>query len=159
MRGPPPGAHQRTAPAQNPTTKEHDVQITRNSTETTPGPSDWFTGTVYIDTVATPSEPYRLQAASVHFTPGARTAWHTHPFGQTIYVTEGIGRCQRRDGPVEVIRPGDRVYFEPGEDHWHGAAPNRFMTHLAMVEVDDAGTAATWGDHVTDEEYGAAPTS
>jgi quercetin dioxygenase-like cupin family protein len=87
------------------------------------GPSDWFTGTVYLDSVATPSGPSRVAAGSVHFTPGARTAWHTHPFGQTIYVTEGIGRCQRRGGPVDVIRPGDRVYFEPGEDHWHGAAP------------------------------------
>ena len=75
----------------------------------------------------------------MHFTPGARTAWHTHPFGQTIYVTEGVGRCQRRGGPVEEIRPGDRVFFEPGEDHWHGAAPDRFMTHLAMHEVDDEG--------------------
>ena len=73
--------------------------------------------------------------------PGARTAWHTHPNGQTIYVTEGVGLDQRRGGPVEVIRPGDRVFFEPGEDHWHGAAPNRFMTHLAMLEVDDDGNA------------------
>ena len=90
-----------------------------------------------------------MAAASVHFTPGARTAWHTHPFGQNIYVTEGVGRCQRRGGPVEVIRPGDRVFFEPGEDHWHGAAPNRFMTHLAMQEVDDQGSLVTWGEHVT----------
>ena len=95
--------------------------------------------------------------SAVHFTPGARTAWHTHPNGQTIYVVEGVGLAQRRGGPVEVIRPGDRVFFEPGEDHWHGAAPTRFMTHLAMVEVDDAGKAATWGDHVTEEEYAAAP--
>ena len=120
-------------------------------------PSEWFTGAVYIDTVATPSEPTRLSAASVHFTPGARTAWHTHPNGQTIYVTEGLGLCQRRGDPVEVIRPGDRVFFEPGEDHWHGAAPNRFMTHIAMQEVDDQGSPVTWGEHVTDEEYGAAP--
>jgi quercetin dioxygenase-like cupin family protein len=125
---------------------------------TVPAPSEWFTGTVYIDTVATSSEDSRLGASSVHFTPGARTAWHTHPNGQTIYVLEGIGLAQRRGGPIEIIRPGDRVFFEPGEDHWHGAAPNRFMTHLAMVEVDDEGTAATWGEHVTDAEYGAAPT-
>jgi quercetin dioxygenase-like cupin family protein len=97
--------------------------------------------------------------SSVHFTPGARTAWHTHPKGQTIYVTEGIGLAQRRGGPIELIRPGDRVFFEPGEDHWHGAAPNRVMTHLAMVEVDDEGNSATWGEHVTDDEYRAAPTS
>jgi quercetin dioxygenase-like cupin family protein len=92
----------------------------------------------------------------VHFSPGARTAWHTHSNGQTIYVTEGLGLCQRRGGPVEVIRPGDRVFFEPGEDHWHGAAPDRFMTHLAMLEVDGEGASATWGDQVSDAEYGAA---
>jgi quercetin dioxygenase-like cupin family protein len=133
------------------------VQITRNSVATTPGPSDWFTGTVYIDAVATASEPSRLQAASVHFTPGARTAWHTHPNGQTIYVTEGIGLVQRRDGPIEFIRPGDRVFFEPGEHHWHGATSDRFMTHLAMQQVDDQGSAVTWGEHVTEDEYSGAP--
>jgi len=100
------------------------------------------------------SDQSRLTASNVHFTPGARTAWHTHPNGQTIYVTEGIGRCQRHGGPVEEIRPRDRIFFEPGEEHWHGAAPNRFMAHLALVEVDAAGTSATWGEHVTDEEYG-----
>ena len=132
------------------------MQIIRNSIETTPGPAEWFTGSVYIDSVAAPSEPSRLQASSVHFTPGARTAWHTHPNGQTIFVTEGMGLCQRHGEPIEVISPGDRVFFEPGEEHWHGAARDRFMTHLAMVEVDDEGNAATWGDHVTDEEYDAA---
>jgi quercetin dioxygenase-like cupin family protein len=135
------------------------MQITRSSIETMAGPNDWFTGAVFVDAVAAPAGPSRLAAASVHFTPGARTAWHTHPNGQTIYVTEGMGLCQRRDGPVEVIRPGDRVFFEPGEDHWHGAAPDRFMTHLAMQQVDDEGNAVEWGDHVTDEEYGAAPSS
>ena len=133
------------------------MQITRNSLETMRGPSDWFTGAVFLDSVAAPSEATRLNATSVHFTPGARTAWHTHPNGQTIWVTEGIGHCQRRGGPVEVIRPGDRVFFEPGEEHWHGAAATRFMTHLALVEVDEEGHPATWGDHVTDEEYAAAP--
>jgi len=132
------------------------LEITRNSIETAAGPSDWFTGAVFIDAVATPSDRSRLSASSVHFTPGARTAWHTHPNGQTIWVTEGLGLCQRRGGPIEEIRPGDRVFFEPGEEHWHGAAPNRFMTHLAMLEVDDEGTPATWGVHVTDEEYGGA---
>jgi quercetin dioxygenase-like cupin family protein len=131
------------------------VKITRNSLETAVGPSAWFTGAVYIDTVATAAEPSRLAAASVHFTPGARTAWHTHPLGQTIFVTEGIGLCQREGGPIEVIRPGDRVYFEPSENHWHGAAPDRFMTHLAMQEVDDSGSPVTWGRHVNDEEYTA----
>src|SRR5437764_10342404 len=136
--------------------KEDDMQITRSSIETTPGPPEWFTGAVYIDTVTTPTEPSRLNASSVHFTPGARTAWHTHPNGQTIYVTEGVGRAQRRGGLIEVIRPGDRVFFEPGEDHWHGAAPDRFMTHLSMVEVDDKGNSASWGAQVSDEEYAAA---
>src|SRR5256885_4065600 len=135
------------------------MQITRNTVETTPGPRDWFTGAVFIDTVAAPSGPSRLSASSVHFTPGARTAWHTHPNGQTIYVLEGIGLAQRRGGAIEVIRPGDRVFFEPGEEHWHGAAPNRFMTHLAMHQVDDQGNAVTWGRHVTDEEYSAARAS
>ncbi len=130
------------------------MQITKNSIETMAGSSKWFTGAVYVDTVATPSAASHLSASSVHFTPGARTAWHTHPNGQTIYVTEGVGLCQCRGGPIEVIRPGDRVFFEPGEKHWHGAGPNRFMTHLAMLEVDDKGNSATWGEHVTDEEYG-----
>ena len=135
------------------------MQITRNSIETMTGPSEWFTGAVYIDSVAAPSEASRLNASSVHFTAGARTAWHTHPNGQTIYVVEGIGLAQCRGGPIEVIRPGDRVFFEPAEEHWHGAVLNRFMTHLAMLEVDDEGNAATWGEHVTDEEYAAAPQS
>jgi quercetin dioxygenase-like cupin family protein len=133
------------------------MQITRNNVETGRGPSDWFTGDVYIDTVAAPSNGSRIGAASVHFTPSARTTWHTHPNGQTIWVTEGIGLCQRRGGPVEVIRPGDRVFFEPGEEHWHGAAPTRVMTHIAMQQADDAGNLVTWGDHVTDEEYAGPP--
>ena len=133
------------------------MQVIRNSIPTMAGPSEWFTGAVYVDTVAAPAGLSRLSASSVHFTPGARTAWHTHPNGQIIFVTEGVGLTQRRGGPVEVIRPGDRVFFEPGEDHWHGAAPTRFMTHLAMLDVDDKGTSATWGDHVSDTEYAAAP--
>ena len=99
------------------------MQITRSSIETMAGPSDWFTGAVFIDTVAAPSETSRIAASSVHFTPGARTAWHTHPHGQTIWVTEGVGLCQRRGSVIEAIRPGDRVFFEPAEEHWHGAAP------------------------------------
>ena len=133
------------------------MKITRNSVATNAGPADWFTGTVYIDAVAAPSAGSRLSASSVHFTPGARTAWHTHPNGQTIYVTEGIGLCQRRGGPVEIIRPGDRVFFEPGEEHWHGACATRFMAHLAMLQVDEEGIPANWLEHVTDEEYAAAP--
>jgi quercetin dioxygenase-like cupin family protein len=130
------------------------MQITRNSLQTQIGPRDWFTGDVYIDSIAAPTGPSRLGAALVHFTPGARTAWHTHPLGQTIYVTEGVGRCQCRGRPIEEIRPGDRVFFAPGEDHWHGAAPDRFMVHVAMQEADDSGSPVTWGRHVTDEEYG-----
>ena len=133
------------------------MKITRNSIETTPGPGDWFTGSVYIDAVAAPSGPSRLAAASVHFAPGARTTWHTHPNGQTIYVSEGVGRCQRRGGPVEVIRPGDSVFFEAGEHHWHGAAPDRFMTHIAMHQVDEDGNAVTWGEQVSDADYNTAP--
>jgi quercetin dioxygenase-like cupin family protein len=129
------------------------MQITRNGTPTQHGPPDWFTGPVFLDAVAAPEDGARITASSVHFTPGARTAWHTHPNGQTIFVLEGLGRCQRRGGPREEIRPGDRVFFEPGEEHWHGAAPDRFMTHLAMLEVDDDGNAAVWLEHVTDEEY------
>ena len=131
------------------------MQITNsNTTETVRGPEDWFTGTVFIDTIAAALPPARTGAALVHFTPGARTAWHTHPFGQTIYVTEGVGLCQRRGDEIEIIRPGDRVFFEPGEDHWHGAAPDRLMTHIAIQGADDEGSPVTWGDHVTDEEYG-----
>src|SRR5882762_3199389 len=133
------------------------MHITRNSLGTTRGPSDWFTGVVYVDPVAAPNGASRVSASSVHFTPGARTVWHTHPNGQTIFVTEGVGLAQHRGGPIEVIRPGDRVFFEAGEDHWHGAAPTRFMTHIAMLDVDDKGSNATWGDHVSDAEYSAAP--
>ena len=134
------------------------MQITRSSPDTAVGPQEWFTGAVFIDTIASAAGPSRLNAASVHFTPGARTAWHTHPLGQTIYITEGIGLCQRRSGSVEVIRPGDCVFFEPGEEHWHGASPRRFMTHIAMQESDESGSPVKWGVHVTDEEYNAATT-
>lgn len=129
------------------------MKITRSSTATAKGPGEWFTGDVYIDPIAANPAPSRVQAANVHFTPGARTAWHTHPLGQTIFVTEGVGRCQRRGGEVEEIRPGDSVYFEPDEEHWHGAAPDRFMVHIAMQEADDSGSPVSWGEHVTDEEY------
>jgi quercetin dioxygenase-like cupin family protein len=127
------------------------MEITRSSVDTTPGPSDWFSGGVYIDSVASPSSDSRVSASWVHFTPGARTAWHTHPNGQTIFVIEGSGRCQRRGGPVEEIHAGDRVFFEPGEEHWHGATTTRFMSHIAIVEVDENGHPATWLEHVTDD--------
>lgn len=129
------------------------MRITRRDTQqTAPGPRDWFTGQVFIDAVAAPEANSRTGAALVHFTPAARTAWHTHPYGQTIYVTEGVGRCQREGGAIEELRPGDRVYFEPDENHWHGASPERFMTHLAIQEAGEDGPV-TWGEHVTDEQY------
>ena len=131
------------------------MQITRSGGETQKGPADWFTGEVYIDAVAAPAGTSTFAAALVHFTPSARTAWHTHPHGQTIYVIEGIGLCQREGGPVESIMPGDRVFFEPGESHWHGASPNRLMVHVAMHQADESGSTVTWGGHVTDEQYGA----
>jgi quercetin dioxygenase-like cupin family protein len=133
------------------------MEITRNSLDTSAGPSEWFTGSVYIDTVAAPAGSSRAASAHVHFAPGARTAWHRHPYGQTIWVTDGVGLCQRRGGPVEAIRPGDRVFFEPGEEHWHGAAATRFMAHVAIQQLDDEGNTVTWGEHVTDDEYAQAP--
>jgi|ERR1044072_8693711 quercetin dioxygenase-like cupin family protein len=135
------------------------MQITRSSIDTRKGPDDWFTGDVYIDAVAAPAATSTVAAALVHFTPGARTAWHTHPRGQTIFVTEGVGLCRREGGPVEVIRPGDRVFFEPDENHWHGATPDRFMVHVAIQQVDETGSAVVWGRHVDDEEYATAPST
>src|SRR3981189_3647730 len=114
------------------------MEITRNGLDPVKGPEDWFTGDVYIDAVAAAPAPARVQGNLVHFTPGARTAWHTHPLGQTLYVTEGVGLCQKRGGPIEIIRPGDRVFFEPDEDHWHGAAPHPFTLHPALNAVADA---------------------
>jgi quercetin dioxygenase-like cupin family protein len=130
------------------------MEITRTRPETKPGPAEWFTGQVLLDEIAAAPAPSRLRAYSVHFGPGARTAWHTHPLGQVIHVTEGAGVVQRRGGPVEEIRAGDTVRFDPAEDHWHGAAPGHFMTHLALNEAGDDGANADWGAHVTDEEYG-----
>jgi quercetin dioxygenase-like cupin family protein len=135
------------------------MNITRSSKDTIKGPAEWFTGDVYIDMIPGPQAPSRLGAAVVHFTPGARTVWHTHPLGQTIFVTEGVGLCQRQGGPVEVIRPGDSAFFEPDENHWHGAAPTRFLIHTAMQEADDSGSPVTWGEPVSDEQYTATPTS
>lgn len=119
------------------------------------GPADWFTGDVSIDTMAVAAGGSTFAAANVHFSPGARTAWHTHPHGQTIFVTEGVGRCQREGGPIEELRAGDRVFFEPGENHWHGATPDRCMAHIAMQQNDETGSPVAWGRHVTDNEYGS----
>jgi quercetin dioxygenase-like cupin family protein len=133
------------------------VQIDRSSSAipTGKGPVEWFTGDVWIDPVAAPAGPSRMLASLVHFAPGARTAWHRHPLGQTLYVTEGIGLIGRRGAPPETIRPGDRVRIEPDEDHWHGACADRLMVHLALNETDDDHPAAHWGDHVTDTDYAA----
>jgi quercetin dioxygenase-like cupin family protein len=133
------------------------MEITRTSPDTQTGPAEWFTGEVWLDRIATAPAPSRLRAYSVHFTPGSRTAWHRHPFGQVIHVTEGVGLAQQRGGPVQTIRAGDTVRFEPHEDHWHGAAPTFFMTHLALHEAGDDGVEAEWGEKVSVEEYLAAP--
>jgi quercetin dioxygenase-like cupin family protein len=119
---------------------------------TVKGPADWFTGDVYIDAVVQAKEPSRVNIGAVHFTPGARTAWHSHDGGQTLYVTEGEGRVQSRGEETAVVRPGDVVHTPSGELHWHGAAPDRFMTHLSVTEGP-----ATWGEHVTDAEYRGTP--
>jgi quercetin dioxygenase-like cupin family protein len=120
------------------------------------GPADWFTGTVRIDPLFQTSAPARAAGAAVTFEPGARTAWHTHPLGQTLIVTSGCGWVQRHGGPVEEIYPGDVVWFPPGEKHWHGAAPKIAMTHIAIQEALD-GKAVDWMEKVTDEQYNHAP--
>lgn len=116
------------------------------------GPADWFTGTVRIDPLFTAPDPARASGSSVTFEPGARTAWHTHPLGQTLIVTAGFGLAQREGGSIEELRPGDVVWFPPGEKHWHGASPTTAMTHLAIQEAQD-GRAVDWLEHVTDEQY------
>ena len=117
--------------------------------------SDWFTGTVWQDPINTPPAPARVNSARVAFEPGARTAWHTHPLGQTLFVISGVGRVQTKGGPVREIRPGDTVWIPPNEKHWHGASPGNGMVHIAMHESLD-GTHVTWMEQVTDEEYSAA---
>jgi quercetin dioxygenase-like cupin family protein len=124
----------------------------RGSQPSAKGPAEWFTGTVRIDPLFDAPVPARAAGASVTFEPGARTAWHTHPLGQTLIVTSGVGRAQRWGGPVEEIRPGDVVWFPPGEKHWHGAAPTTAMTHIAIQEKLD-GKPVDWLEHVTAEQY------
>jgi quercetin dioxygenase-like cupin family protein len=119
------------------------------------GPADYFTGTVRIDPLFEAAAPARVAGASVTFEPGARTAWHTHPLGQTLVVTAGSGRTQRWGGPIETIQPGDVVWIPPGEKHWHGASATTAMTHLAVQERLD-GKAVEWLEQVSDEQYGAA---
>jgi len=117
------------------------------------GSGDWFTGRVRIDPLFEAPAPARVRGASVTFEPGARTAWHTHPLGQTLIVTSGLGWVQRWEGPIEEIRPGDVIWFSPGEKHWHGATPTTAMTHIAIAEQLD-GKSADWMEKVSDEQYG-----
>ena len=134
------------------------MKLIRNGSQpSTRGPSEYFTGTVRVDPFFNAPEPARVGCASVTFEPGARTAWHTHPLGQTLYVISGVGRAQTKGGPVREIRAGDTVWIPPGEKHWHGAAPNNAMVHIAMQESLE-GNHVTWMEKVTDEEY-AVPVS
>jgi quercetin dioxygenase-like cupin family protein len=119
-------------------------------------PADWFTGTVWQDPIIETQAPARVRSARVSFEPGARTAWHTHPLGQTLYVIHGLGRVQTWDGPVREIRAGDVVWIPPGEKHWHGASPNAAMVHIAIHEAQD-GKHVDWLEHVTDEQYAVEP--
>jgi len=129
------------------------MDIKRNGSQpSNKGPADWFAGTVRIDPLFQPNGPARAAGACVTFEPGARTAWHTHPLGQTLIVTAGCGRAQRWGGPIEEIRPGDVVWFPPGEKHWHGATPTTAMTHIAIQEQLD-GKLVEWLEQVTDQQY------
>jgi quercetin dioxygenase-like cupin family protein len=129
------------------------MQITRAGSQASrKGPAEWFTGTVRIDPLFQAPEPARVGGATVTFEPGARTAWHTHPLGQTLIVTAGLGWVQREGGPVEEVRPGDIVWFPPGLKHWHGATLTTVMTHIAIQESLD-GKAVEWLEHVSDEQY------
>ena len=130
------------------------MQTTRSGSQpSSMGPVDWFTGSVRIDSPFQRNAPARVGGAIVTFEPGARTAWHTHPLGQTLIVTTGCGRVQREGGAIEEIRAGDVVWFEPGEKHWHGASPTTAMTHIAIAEMLD-GKVVEWLEKVTDEQYG-----
>jgi quercetin dioxygenase-like cupin family protein len=123
---------------------------------TAKGPADWFTGDVFLDVIVKGEEPSRVRVNAVRFTPSARTAWHSHAVGQTLYVTEGRGRIQARGGEISEIRPGDVISTPSGEWHWHGAAPDHYMTHLSITEgvaPDDERAESDWGEHVTDDEY------
>jgi quercetin dioxygenase-like cupin family protein len=139
--------------ARSTTIQETKMEITRvGSQPSNKGPADWFTGTVRIDPLFQSHAPARAAGASVTFEPGARTAWHTHPLGQILIVTAGCGWVQREGGPVEEVRPGDVVWFPPGEKHWHGASPTTAMTHIAIQEQLD-GKVVDWLEKVSDEQY------
>jgi quercetin dioxygenase-like cupin family protein len=129
------------------------MEIKRNGSQpSSEGPAEWFTGNVRIDPLFSANKPGRVGGASVTFEPGARTAWHTHPLGQTLIITAGCGQVQRWDGPIEEVHPGDVVRFTPGEKHWHGATPTTAMSHIAIQETLD-GKAVEWLEHVSDEQY------
>lgn len=130
------------------------MKIERNTRSTAKGSASWFTGDVYVNHIA--MDGSGPGAAIVHFTPGARTAWHRHELGQTIHILDGVGRVQKEGGPVETVYPRDIVFFEPNENHWHRAAPNRFMVHMAFLRVPESGEGTDWGDHVTPAEYSGA---
>ena len=131
------------------------MDIKRNgSRPSSKGAAEYFTGAVRVDPLFEAPDPARVRGASVTFEPGARTAWHTHPLGQTLIVISGVGRAQREGGPIEEIRPGDVVWFEPGEKHWHGAAPTTAMNHIALQEALN-GKVVEWMEHVSDEQYQA----
>lgn len=135
--------------------KTQQMEIRRSGSQPSArGPGDWFTGTVRIDPLFPVRSPARAAGNAVTFEPGARTAWHTHPLGQVLIVTAGLGRVQHEGGPVEEIRPGDVVWFAPGEKHWHGASPTAAMTHIAIQEALD-GKSVEWMEHVSDDQYGA----
>ena len=139
--------------AHSPQTQQVNMEIKRiGSQPSVKGPEDWFTGTVRIDPLFQPNAPARTSGASVSFEPGARTAWHTHPLGQTLIVTAGCGRAQREGGSIEEIHPGDVVWFPPGVKHWHGATPTTAMTHIAIQEALD-GKVVDWMEKVSDEQY------
>lgn len=120
--------------------------------------ADWFTGTVWQDPLVEAPEPARVRALRVAFEPGARTAWHTHPLGQSLYVVSGVGLVGTRNGSPQVIRPGDTIWIPPGEEHWHGAGPETSMVHIAIQEAFEGGVA-TWLEHVSDVDYLKQPTS
>ena len=132
------------------------MNLTRAGTPLTKrAPAEYFTGTVWLDEIAAAPNDSRVRLVRVTFEPGARTAWHTHPHGQMLHILAGVGRVQQAGGDVVDVFPGDTVWFEPGERHWHGAAPNALMTHLAVQQADAAGNTATWLEHVTDGDYSA----
>ena len=125
--------------------------------DTRNGADDMFSGDVYIDTIVQSVEPSLVRVNAVHFTPGARTAWHSHALGQYLHVVEGVGLVQERDEDITVLRPGDTIYTAPHVWHWHGATADHFMTHLAIWQAPDSGAESEWGEHVSDAEYGQPP--